>query len=48
MKKTTFFFIALIVCASCNKQLDKMPYGVVSTDNFYKTAADAEMGYSSL
>jgi len=47
MKKITFFLICLIVLASCNKQLDKMPYGVVSTDNFYKTAADAEMAVTA-
>jgi len=47
MKKTTCLYILLIVFASCNKQLDKMPYGVVSTDNFYKTAADAEMAVTA-
>jgi hypothetical protein len=47
MKKTTFFLIVLIGFVSCSKRLDKMPYGVVSTDNFYKTAADAEMAVTA-
>ena len=42
MKKSTLFLIMLIALISCSKKLDKSPYGVVSTDNFYKTAADAE------
>lgn len=42
MKKLSFYLIMLIVFVSCSKQLDKSPYGVVSTDNFYKTAQDAE------
>ncbi|TKK64217.1 RagB/SusD family nutrient uptake outer membrane protein [Ilyomonas limi] len=47
MKKTTFFILLLAVLVSCNKQLDKMPYGVVSTENFYKTAQDAEMAVTA-
>jgi len=47
MKKAIFFSILLTAFVSCNKQLDKNPYGVVSTDNFYKTAADAEMAVTA-
>src|SRR4051812_38900688 len=42
MKKSSLFLILLIACISCSKQLDKSPYGAVSTDNFYRTAQDAE------
>jgi hypothetical protein len=42
MKKIIFFLSLLLVFASCEDRLDKMPYGVVSTDNFYQTADDAE------
>lgn len=42
MKKTTFILIAIITLTSCNRQLDKSPYGVVSSDNFYETADDAD------
>ena len=47
MKKVIFFSISLLTFAACNKQLDKMPYGVVSTDNFYKTADDAQMAVTA-
>ena len=47
MKKTNFLLIFLIAVASCTKRLDKMPYGVVSTDNFYKNAEDAEMAVTA-
>lgn len=42
MKKIVFFLFLLGVFASCNDRLDLQPYGVVSTDNFYRTAEDAE------
>jgi hypothetical protein len=42
MNKIAFFLSLMLVFASCNDQLDLQPYGVVSTDNFYKTATDAE------
>ena len=47
MKKATFFLIFLTAIVSCNKRLDKTPYGVVSTDNFYKTANDAKMAVTA-
>ncbi|WP_153798145.1 RagB/SusD family nutrient uptake outer membrane protein [Foetidibacter luteolus] len=47
MNKTICFFILLLALASCSKKLDKAPYGVVSTDNFYKTASDAEMAVTA-
>ena len=47
MKKIIFFLIPVIAFVSCSKRLDKNPYGVVSTDNFYKTAADAEMAVTA-
>ncbi|HVW99624.1 MAG TPA: RagB/SusD family nutrient uptake outer membrane protein [Candidatus Babeliaceae bacterium] len=47
MKKTSFFLIFLIAFTSCTKELNKMPYGVVSTDNFYQTADDAEMAVTA-
>ena len=34
--------VALFALTSCDDKLDLMPYGVLSTDNFYKTASDAE------
>ncbi len=34
--------LALFALTSCDDKLDLMPYGVLSTDNFYKTASDAE------
>lgn len=43
MKKIYYCLLSFIlVFVSCNDRLDLQPYGVVSTDNFYKTAADAE------
>ncbi|AHF16036.1 RagB/SusD family nutrient uptake outer membrane protein [Niabella soli] len=32
----------LVLAASCSKQLKEQPYSSIFTDNFYKTAADAE------
>ncbi len=42
MKKIAFFLSMLLGLAACNDRLDLQPYGVVSTDNFYQTAADAD------
>lgn len=38
------FFILLVIffVSSCSDLLDLQPYGVISTENFYKTADDAE------
>ena len=47
MKKIIFILILAVAFVSCSKRLDKNPYGVVSTDNFYKTAADAEMAVTA-
>ncbi|MBG9378793.1 RagB/SusD family nutrient uptake outer membrane protein [Panacibacter sp. DH6] len=47
MKNIIIVSLMLMVVASCTKQLDKSPYGVVSTENFYKTAADAEMAVTA-
>jgi len=47
MKKANVFIIILIALVSCSKRLDKSPYGVVSSDNFYKTAEDAEMAVTA-
>ncbi len=42
MKNIFILLLLSLILLGCNDHLDKMPYGVVSTDNFYKTAADAE------
>lgn len=42
MKNIVSFILLLLVLVACDDHLDKMPYGVVSTDNFYATADDAE------
>ncbi len=42
MRKIIFLISLLFIFFGCEDRLDKMPYGVVSTDNFYKTAEDAE------
>ena len=42
MRAILFFLPIMLAFASCNSQLDLQPYGVVSTDNFYQTASDAE------
>jgi hypothetical protein len=42
MKKIVLVLSMVCFLASCNDRLDLQPYGVVSTDNFYQTAADAE------
>lgn len=46
MKK--YLILMLIAAlASCGKRLDKVPYGTVSTQNFYKTAKDAGMAVTA-
>ncbi|GHT34270.1 hypothetical protein AGMMS49574_21450 [Bacteroidia bacterium] len=47
MKKIVLFLSFILVFASCNDKLDLQPYGVVSTDNFYKTASDAEFAVTA-
>ena len=42
MKKIFFFISLILVFTSCNDQLDLNPYGVVASETFYKTAADAD------
>lgn len=42
MKKIVSFILLLLVLMACDDRLDKMPYGVVSMENFYNTADDAE------
>lgn len=43
MKKIFFIFLIIVISLqACDNRLDLQPYGVVSTDNFYKTASDAE------
>jgi len=42
MKKIIFFLLSMLILMACDNRLDKMPYGVVSTNNFYNTAEDAE------
>ncbi len=37
----SFALFGLLILAGCSK-LEEVPYGELSTDNFYKTAADAE------
>jgi len=47
MKKIFFFLLLVLVITACDDKLNMQPYGVVSTDNFYKTAADAEMAVTA-
>ena len=47
MKKIFFFISLILVFTSCNDQLDLQPYGVVSTETFYNTAADAELAVTA-
>ena len=42
MKKVFFFISLLLVCVSCSDQLDLQPYGVMTSENSYKTEIDAE------
>jgi hypothetical protein len=43
MKKLKYIALVLAVTGfgACRKQLDEKPYGFLSTENFYKTEADA-------
>lgn len=44
MKKLiTLLFAGLIVLTSCNKNIDRYPLNNVAVENFYKTAADAQI-----
>lgn len=47
MKQIVFILSMMLAFTSCNDRLDMQPYGVVSTDNFYKTAQDAEMAVTA-
>lgn len=42
MKKIFLLLSLAVAMSSCSELLDQQPYGVVSTETFYKTAADAE------
>lgn len=50
MKKTIYFFslLMVILATGCKKFLTETPYSVVSTDNFYKTSADAELAITGV
>ena len=45
--KKIYLLLFILIFVACSDQLDKDPYGVVSTSNFYKTAQDAEMAVTS-
>ncbi|WP_343690872.1 RagB/SusD family nutrient uptake outer membrane protein [Chitinophaga sp.] len=47
MKNIQYFIFILLVCASCNK-LEENPYSSIFTDNFYKTASDAEAALTAV
>ena len=46
-KKYTFLFLGAILLASCDGFLDRQPLDQISTDNFYKTANDADLAVIS-
>jgi hypothetical protein len=50
MKCTFLIFLALISLsfAGCKKFLEEEPYSVLKTDNFYKSAADAELAITGV
>ncbi|TAD86370.1 MAG: RagB/SusD family nutrient uptake outer membrane protein [Bacteroidetes bacterium] len=50
MKKLLFVFIcsAFITLTACNKFLDAVPYSITTTENFYKTAAEAEIALNGV
>lgn len=41
-------FVALIVISGCKKFLQEKPYSFVTTENFYKTADDAELAITAV
>lgn len=47
MKNIQYFVFILFVFASCNK-LEETPYSSIFTDNFYKTASDAEAALTAV
>ncbi|MBQ5980319.1 MAG: RagB/SusD family nutrient uptake outer membrane protein [Bacteroidales bacterium] len=47
MKKVTFCLILLATMMSCNDRLDLQPYGVISEETFYTSAADAEQAVTA-
>ncbi|RKR84017.1 putative outer membrane starch-binding protein [Mucilaginibacter gracilis] len=50
MKKIIYSYFALVLLlnAGCKKFLKEQPYSVVSTENFYKTPADAELAITGV
>jgi starch-binding outer membrane protein, SusD/RagB family len=50
MKCTFLFFLALLLFSfgGCKKFLEEEPYSVLKTDNFYKSAADAELAITGV
>lgn len=47
MKNIQYYIFFILVCASCNK-LEETPYSNIFTDNFYKTASDAEAALTAV
>lgn len=47
MKNIQYYIFFFLVCASCNK-LEETPYSSIFTDNFYKTASDAEAALTAV
>jgi starch-binding outer membrane protein, SusD/RagB family len=41
-------FAAIVALTACSKYLDSEPYSITTTDNFYKTAAEAEIALSGV
>lgn len=50
MKRILIIIISAVVitCGSCKKMLEETPYSLVSTNNFYKTASDAELAITGV
>jgi hypothetical protein len=47
--KLIYILIAMAICAGgCKKFLEESPYSFVATENFYKTAADAELALTGV
>ncbi|WP_421944696.1 RagB/SusD family nutrient uptake outer membrane protein [Pedobacter sp.] len=40
--------VLTLICSSCSKILEETPYSVVSTNNFYKSATDAELAITGV
>lgn len=48
MKKSLYILIACSALVSCKKFLTETPYSLLSTNNFYQTAADAEVAVNGI